>query len=158
QSASTPRATVEDKLLTVEYDAFGAMTAVRRFSDLARRTPVATTSFEYECAGCFGRLSAIRHRRASDGAVIHDLVYGRDLLGDVLSLLDAEGLHTYAYDGLRRLLQATHPPGGPQPDEQYAYDLNGNRASSHLSGAYTYGYELGTGGNELVQDYTYDYQ
>ncbi len=158
QYGATPRALVNDKRLTVEFDVGGAMSAVRRFAGADRQTPVANSYFEYDCNGCLNRLGAIRHRRGVDDAVIHDLVYGRDDIGQVTSISDSEGLHSYFYDGLEQLLQVLHPTGGAQPNEQYSYDATGNRESSHLSSSYVYGFEQGRGGNQLVQDDQYDYE
>lgn len=156
QGPADRNSSVRVKELAIEYDTFGLLKTVRRFAD-ARRTPVANTSYEYACDGCVNRLSAMRHRRASDDAVLHDLIYTRDMNSNVLSLSDAEGPHGYFYDGLQRLLQVMHPAAGSQPDEQYSYDGNGNRSSSHLSANYLYGYAQGQGGNQLVQDDSYDY-
>ncbi|MGE3164653.1 MAG: putative Ig domain-containing protein [Planctomycetota bacterium] len=153
-SSATPP---NEKLLDVAYNPQQFLARVSRYADLTRTTPVAYTDFEYDCVGCVKRLSAIRHRRASDDSVIHDLEYARDAVTNVSGILDAEGAHSYAYDGGWRLLAATHPVGGIQPDESYSYDEVGNRTTSHLSMAYSYSRDLGLGGNQLRQDDDYDY-
>lgn len=151
---------VSEKRVDLEYDDANALRALRRFADLAGAQGVANTFYDYDCGACFTRLSAIRHRRASDNSVVHDLDYVRDALGNILEMTDAEGLHAYTYDGLRRLLAATHPSGGIQPNEIYTYDAAGNRITSHLSASHLYSYNLGEGGTQLREDeqnsYTFD--
>lgn len=146
------------KVLDVEYNAQQLLSRVRRYADLGRTQPVTYTDFEYDCIGCVKRLSAIRHRRASDDAPIHELTYLRDAVTNVSGLTDAEGFHAYTYDGGWRLLSALHPMGGLQPDESYSYDEVGNRTTSHLSTVHTYSRDLGLGGNQLRQDDHHGYQ
>jgi RHS repeat-associated protein len=151
---------VQPKRVDMAYNNASLLTQLRRYSDLAGTQGVANTSYEYDCGGCAGRLSAIRHRKASDNSVIHDLTFTRDPLGNILNSTDAEGAHSYTYDPVRRLLSATHPPGGVQPNEFYTYDSVGNRLTSHLSHLYSYSWQTAGKGNRLVQDnqftYTYD--
>jgi RHS repeat-associated protein len=75
-------------------------------------------------------------------------------------MIDAEGEHDYSHDSIGRLLSATHPGAGPQPNESYVYDAAGNRLSSHLSVAYDYSNLTSGAGNRLMQDaqfaYAYD--
>jgi RHS repeat-associated protein len=58
---------------------------------------------------------------------------------------------------VRRLLSATHPAGGLQPNEFYSYDAVGNRLTSHLSHFYTYSWQAAGKGNRLLQDNQFDY-
>ena len=146
---------VSEKRVDLEYDGASLLRTLRRFSDLNGTQGVANTFYDYDCGGCAGRLTQIHHRKASDNSVIHDLDFVRDAVGNITQMSDAEGLHTYTYDAIRQLLTATHPVGGPQPDEFYTYDEVGNRLTSHLSSSHVY--ETGT--NRLVQDdqFTYEY-
>ncbi len=148
---------IEPKRVDLGHDGAGLLRTIERFADLGATQGVATSAQDYECGGCPLRLSSIHHRRSTDGAVLHDLDLVRDAAGNLIQTTDADGLHTYAYDGLRRLLAANHPPGGA-PDETYAYDSAGNRVQSHHSTAYTYSYMLGLGGNQLRQDDRFDYE
>lgn len=153
-STATP---VNEKVLDVEYNAEELLSRALRYADLARAQPVVHTDFEYSCVGCDTRMSAIRHRRATDNAVVHDLEYVRDVIGNVTEIGDAEGTHSYTYDGDWRLIGVSHPGGGPQQDETYSYNSSGNRSSSHLSSGYLYSSDLGEGGSQLRQDDSYDY-
>ncbi len=86
------------------------------------------------------------------------------------SLTEPLGTHSYAYDNVYSLLTATHDT---QPNEQYAYDLMGNRTSATTNSAnqimsdatYTYSYD--NNGNMLsrtnastgdVRTFTWDYE
>ncbi len=89
------------------------------------------------------RVTAISHGAQS-------IDYGYDLASNRVSTTDADGLHGYTFDAVNRLIAASHPAG--QPAESYAYDLMGNRTSSHLSSAYVY-----DAANRLRSDDTYDY-
>jgi RHS repeat-associated protein len=149
-------ASVNEKRVDFVYNAAGLLTEVRRFSNLAGTAGAGSTFIGYDCGECPLRRSSIHHRRP-DGGVIHDMDLVRDVLGNVLEITDAEGVHTYSYDGLSRLLGADHPAGGVQPDEAYAYDAVGNRLSSHLSAAYTYQYQMTGGGDQLRSDDRFDY-
>jgi RHS repeat-associated protein len=152
----SPGAGIAPKRVDLGHDGAGLLRTLARFADLGATHGVATTDYDYECGGCPLRLTSIDHRRATDGAVLHALDLVRDAAGNAIGTTDAEGGHAYAYDGLRRLLAADHPPGGAA-DETYAYDSAGNRTHSHSSAAYTYSYMLGLGGNQLRQDAAYDY-
>jgi RHS repeat-associated protein len=155
--AGNTRDSALEKRVDLVYDDAGLLREILRSGDLAGLLPVVRTDYDYDCSGCPYRVTAVRHRDAGDDSVIHDIDVSRDELGNVLSSTDAEGSHSYQYDGFRRLLGADHPGAGPQPQEFYTYDYAGNRLSSHLSAAYTYGYMLAEGGNRLRQDDTFDY-
>ncbi len=146
---------VNEKRVDLRYDDASLLRELHRFSNLAGTQGVANTFYDYDCGGCAGRLTQIHHRKASDGSVIHDLDFVRDTMGDIRQMTDAEGLHTYTYDDIRQRKTATHPMGGPQPNESYAYDDVGNRLTSHLSSSYSYT----PNSNRLEQDdqFTYEY-
>ena len=54
---------------------------------------------------------------------------------NISSWTNGSGNHAYAYDPLNRLTAATN---SAQPNENYAYDVVGNRTASHLSASYNY--------------------
>jgi RHS repeat-associated protein len=116
--------------------------------------PAIRTSYEYDCSACPDRLTAIRYRRFSDNSVLHDFAFQRDVVGNITSMVDRLGTHSFSYDPLRRLTSAIHPPSSTQPAESYNYDDAGNRETSHLSAFYT------LQRNRLLQDarstYVYD--
>lgn len=152
--------TVQEKRADLVYDNAGLLRQMRRFSDLAGTAAVANTTYDYDCGNCPQRTTLIDHRRASNNTPIETIALTRDILGNVTSITDNNGLHTYTYDGLRRLLTADHAAGGPLPDEFYTYDRAGNRLSSHRSLTYQYSYQapFNLGGNQLRQDDQYSYQ
>jgi choice-of-anchor C domain-containing protein len=139
------------KRVDMEYDPASLLTAMRRFSNLAGTQAVANTFYEYDCGGCPGRLTAIRHRKAADNSVIHDLTYTRDVVGNITQMVDADGTHNYTYDAIRRLLTATHSNQALQPNEFYNLDPAGNRLTSHLSNVHLYN------GNRLMEDQQHTY-
>lgn len=142
---------VQPKRVDLEYNAASLLTAMRRFSNLTGTAAVANTFYEYECGGCPARLSAIRHRKAADNAVIQDLTYTRDTVGNITQMVDADGTHNYTYDAIRRLLTATHSNPELQPNEFYNLDPAGNRETSHLSSVHLYQ------GNRLIEDQQHTY-
>lgn len=148
---------VQEKRVDMEYDTASLLKTIRRFGNLAGTEPVANTRYEYDCGGCPGRLTAIRHRKASDDSVIHDLTFTRDAVGNIIQMTDAEGTHVYTYDAIRRLLAATHSNPTIQSNEFYTYDPAGNRLTSHLSHFYSYSYQVSRNGTRLLQDNKYDY-
>ncbi len=150
-----PGAQVAPKSLDVTLDRVGNLIDVVRSSAGAADVPLLATHFDYACVGCGSKLTGIHHRLA-DASVVEDLTFTRDVLGRPVTRTDRDGSHAYAYDGLGRLLGATHT-GSTLPLETYSYDATGNRASSHLSPQYTYGYQAASGGNQLLQDGTYAY-
>lgn len=144
---------VNEKRVDIAYGPQGGPSEIRRYADLAGEAAVVNTFYEYDV---LGRTTGIFHRLPDD-TVVHDLAYERDALGNVVELTDEEGTSTFQYDGLRRMLAADRPDGGPLPDEAYSYDSVGNRVSSHLSQSYTYSADLGEGGHELRADDQFDY-
>jgi RHS repeat-associated protein len=145
---------VNAKRVDFSYDAAGLLQRIRRFADLSGTAEVAaSTSYEYECPGCFDRLSAIRHLRIPGGAPINDITLQRNDVSDIRQIADADGQHVYGYDLVRQLVSAQHTAAGAPPLETYAYDAVGNRLSSHL---FAYGYS--PVGNRLLQDDSYLYR
>jgi RHS repeat-associated protein len=102
------------------------------------------TAYAYDASG---RLTSLVH---SGGTSLLSFDYAYDRAGNRLAKTDPAGSHTFVYDELYRLTQASAPVGGPQ--ERYAYDANTNRVGSHLSAAYTYDVA-----GRLTADATFDY-
>lgn len=88
------------------------------------------------------------------GVTITSQAYQYDATGNLNSLSDADGTHTYSYDLLDRLSGARHPHASKLPlrEESYSYDGVGNRTASHLRASYTY-----NSANRLVSDSSYTY-
>lgn len=144
---------VNEKRVDLVYDNASLLSQLKRFANLSGTQAVANTAYSYDCGGCGGRLTGIHHRKAANNAVLHDLDFVRDNVGNLTQITDAEGVHTYTYDAVRQLKTADQPVGA-QPDETYSYDTVGNRLTSHLSSSYRY---LPTG-NRLSQDDQFAYE
>ena len=138
---------------------------LERFADLAGTLGVVDSTYTHGCLGCVSELSAVAHVRADDqtdgGTVLDAMTLTRDAVGNVASVVDGDGTHSYGYDGLGQLLVVDHPEGAGLPAELYVYDAAGNRTESHLSAGHSYSYEsLGAGvggGHRLLQDDRFDY-
>ncbi|HUU85278.1 MAG TPA: FG-GAP-like repeat-containing protein [Phycisphaerae bacterium] len=100
-----------------------------------------------------GRLTDIVHDLTA--VPFLSLTYTHDDTGNILTMNDGDGAHTYGYDATYQLTSAVHPNPGVNPNESFSYDPVGNRLTSHLSSSYTY-----DDANELLDDddftYTYD--
>ncbi len=88
------------------------------------------TDFTYDAAD---RLTSVINKKTGP-ITISSFTYTLDAVGNRTQMVDLSGTHTYQYDPLYRLTQATYP--GPQTDT-YAYDANGNRLSKNAT-TYTY--------------------
>ncbi|MFZ5965279.1 PKD domain-containing protein [Thalassococcus sp. BH17M4-6] len=132
-----------------EYDGEGRRTSLTGTS--GRSTSYAYTN---------SLLSALTH--VQSGVALLDRTYGYASDGKLTSVVDAldpANSRFTSYDALNRLVQVTEgiPPidgGTPVPVEDYAYDGEGNRLSTHLSGLYSTNAQ-----NSLTEDanYTYTY-
>ena len=150
---------LEDRLLdltspwgtvhTMEYDAVGRRTSLTASN--GRSSTMAYTN---------GLLSALTH--AQNGVALSDLAYDYAVDGQLIGirdLLDPAASIEIDYDNLNRLVMVsegvpTIDGGVPIPVEDFAYDGEGNRISSHLSSLY-----LSDDHNRLTEDsdYTYSY-
>ena len=150
---------LEDRLLdltspwgtvhTMEYDAVGRRTSLTAGN--GRSSTMAYTN---------GLLSALTH--AQNGVALSDLAYDYAVDGQLIGirdLLDPAASIEIDYDNLNRLVMVsegvpTIDGGVPIPVEDFAYDGEGNRISSHLSSLY-----LSDDHNRLTEDsgYTYSY-
>lgn len=88
------------------------------------------------------------------GTPFLSLAYAHDAVGNILTMTDEAGGHTYGYDTVYQLKSAEHPNPQVNPNERFTYDPVGNRLTSHLSGDYRY-----DDANQLVEDddFTYAY-
>lgn len=128
----------EGETTTYSYDAISRIGRV----DLANGS---SATYGYNAAGEIVAL-------ANDiGGLVSSLSYDYDAFGNRVSFDEPDGSNTYAYDATNRLLASTHPQS-TNPAETFAYDLAGNRVSSHLSSSYTY-----DAANRLLEDDTFTY-
>jgi RHS repeat-associated protein len=108
---------------TYNYD------TVNRLTNRAAPNGV-TTSYAYDG---LDRLTGLTH--ASGATTLINNQYQYNAANNIASWVNASGNHAYGYDPLDRLTSAAN---SAQPNESYAYDSVGNRASSHLSVSYNY--------------------
>ncbi len=89
-------------------------------------------NYSYDAAG---RLLSLAYAHTASKAVLNRFDYTYDTAGNRTSMTDGAGTHFYGYDATYRLANVKHPD---QPAEQYAYDVAGNRVSSHQESSFTY--------------------
>ncbi|MEE4331616.1 MAG: RHS repeat-associated core domain-containing protein, partial [Wenzhouxiangella sp.] len=148
------------KRVEVDYNRAGLATAIRRFGDLAGTVPGPYSLVEYECSSCITRLTRLDHRRPDDSSV-HELLFTRNANGQITEMIDAEGTHTFVYDGRGWLVQSSHPPVPGLNGGATSYDAMGNWLTRpEQPGPATLSYAVGDGGHELLndgeQDFDYD--
>ena len=143
---------------TYAYDALSRATSMTTpsgqqfgwvYDDRSRRTELnrsngMTTRYAYDDGA---RLRSLV-QEGGPGALTFAYTY--DAFGNRDTMTDTSGVHNYAYDGLNRLVGATHAGGGAA--ESYSYDAIGNRLASQLSNAYTY-----DASNRLLTDDAFTY-
>jgi RHS repeat-associated protein len=160
--------TVGAKHVTIGYNALGQRTSLNRYESLGTTNLVATTNWGYDSAN---RLNLIEHKRNSTTFASYAYSYdGLSRITSINSLVD--GVSNFTYDATSQLTLADHTS---QTDENYGYDLNGNRNTTGFTtgqnnqtlggDGFTYTYddegnrtsrtETATG---KVQEYTWDYR
>lgn len=99
-----------------------------------------------------GNLTDLDYRKGGSSVKRYQYRYDRNGMRD--TMIDNDGVHSYAYDQLYQITQAMHPTV-PNPLEQFTYDSVGNRLTDMTHSAYQYN-EL----NQLMEDdsciYKYD--
>jgi RHS repeat-associated protein len=132
---------VTNKRVDMNYDAASQLKGIKRYTDLAGTQLVAATEYNYDLAG---RLQNLTHRKANNTTIApYTLAYdAADRLTQVTSI---DGPSVFDYDMTDQLTSADH---ATQTDENYGYDLNGNRTNA--------GNQTG-GNNQLLTDGTYNY-
>ena len=132
---------VANKRVDMNYDAASQLKGIKRYTNLAGTQLVAATEYNYDLAG---RLQDLTHRKANNTTIApYTLAYdAADRLTQVTSI---DGPSIFDYDVTDQLTSADHTAQG---DENYGYDLNGNRTNA--------GYQTG-GNNQLLTDGTYNY-
>lgn len=125
-----------------EYDKSGLFKSLTRYRDAARQQQVAKTTYSYDAAA---RLQQIKHTAIDQVLATYD--YSWDAADRITRIISPDGVANYSYDATDQLVGADHTA---QPDENYTYDLNGNRTLA--------GYQSGSN-NLLLSDgrYTYSY-
>jgi RHS repeat-associated protein len=92
---------------------------------------------------------------AGGGGPIAQISYSYNDVLDLTTATDADGIHSYAYDGLNRLTQAAHPALSGLANESYTHDRVGNRKDAANPAQWTF-----DNNNRIVQagslTYTFD--
>lgn len=138
------------------YNAAGRQILLERFAGLDRSTPVGRTVTTHELTG---QVDTLTHLNALD-ELLASYDYGYDfgglVIGEDRDHQDSAFRQTivYGYDLNGQLIKADYDT---QPDEEFVYDLNGNRITSR-NGPTTTTYATGPA-NQLASDsqFTYDY-
>ncbi|MDP3650856.1 MAG: RHS repeat-associated core domain-containing protein [Rhodoferax sp.] len=107
----------------------------------------AQTQYSYNGNGQLTNLKTV----TANGAVLNNVSYISDRVGNILSQTDATGISTYSYDPLYQLLSADYP--GTANDESFTYDAVGNRNTHTLNGQ-TRAYEYRPNSNRLAAIHT----
>lgn len=89
-----------------------------------------TTNYAYDG---LDRLTSLNHLVGANTLIGNQYTYNN--ANNIASWANALGNHAYGYDAVDRLTSATN---SAQPNEDYSYDVVGNRNLSHLSGSYGY--------------------
>lgn len=147
-----PANPVSNKRVDFAYNQLGQYTGVSHFGGAAGATRVAGTTYAYDNRN---RVTAITHTR-QNGQSIAFFNYAYDAASRITLLADADGATMYAYDATDQLTGADYSTGAgglARSDEQFSYDLNGNRITSARSAAHVTGPH-----NRLLEDATYTYE
>jgi RHS repeat-associated protein len=149
------------KRVVIDNSNTGQPVQVRRYASLDDSQPGPVTDFQYGCLSCPTTLSQITHRRADTG-LIHDRVYQRNALHQIVGLTDPLGTHAFVFDGRGWLIEADHPAGFAGADQAFEWDAAGNwlTRNGDFSGATSavLGYAQGQGGHRLLSDGVNGYQ
>lgn len=136
-----PRASVADKRVDFSYEVRGGYSTLTRYADLSATDLVATSTSAYDD---YARMTNLAHAQGMTSLAAHAYAFNADRLIDQHTTVD--GTSDYTYDTAAQLTEAYH---SFQADEDFSYDLTGNRTNT--------GYSTGAG-NQLLSDGTYDYE
>jgi RHS repeat-associated protein len=93
-----------------------------------------TRSYVYENNFAIDSISVV-----GPSGQLAQMTYAYDGAGNVDSLVDGDGSHSFDQDGLDRLIQASHPSGiGLPTTESFVYTAAGDRKDSASPSAWTY--------------------
>ena len=132
---------VEDKRVDFAYEVRGGYSTINRYADVAATKLVAASDYSYDD---FARLIEIEHTKGTTPLAKHEYRFDANRLIDRHTTVDGDS--NYKYDDAAQLTEALH---AFQANEDYSYDLTGNRTNT--------GYSTGTG-NRLFSDGTFEYE
>jgi RHS repeat-associated protein len=121
---------VQDKRATNTYNELGQVTFLIRYQNFSGTGDSLRTVSQYDAAN---RLQTLSHRNVgSSTTILSNYAYGYDNMSRITSInhtasvaANADGISNFSYDKTSQLTGADHAP--TRPDENYSYDLNGNR-------------------------------
>jgi RHS repeat-associated protein/uncharacterized repeat protein (TIGR01451 family) len=117
------------QLINYTYDAAGRQTVTTYPNGI-----VTTNTFDSA-----NRLTSIIAKKGT--TTLSSIAYTLDNVGNRLTMLDQDGITSYTYDALNRLIGVAYPTGSPS-SVIYAYDPMGNRLSMAEDGVTTtYNYD-----------------
>ena len=122
--SNKPGKTFVTNELTSAYDTANQMTEIVRFADLVGNQHVATSTYDYDN---LGRLVDLTHANSTE--VIAKYEYTFDIASRITEWVLPDGVSTFNYDATDQLTTADHTF---QDDENFDYDLNGNRIGNGL--------------------------
>ncbi|MEM1061878.1 MAG: hypothetical protein AAGJ97_06060, partial [Planctomycetota bacterium] len=135
---------VEEKRADYVYDVTSQLKSISRFADIAGTLGVADSEFTYDDRF---QLTDLDHKDPADAVLaFYDFTYDDE--GRITRLDDIDGATDYAYDDRDQLTGADRDAADTRGDEDYEYDINGNRINT--------GYQNGAN-NRLLSDGTYNY-
>ncbi len=114
----------ENQVTTYAYDTTGRLTGTTHPNGLV-------TTNSYDSAN---RLKTIVMKQGA--TTLSSISYTLDNVGNRLTMLDSDGITTYTYDALNRLISVAYPNGSPS-SVIYAYDSMGNRLTMIEDGVTT---------------------
>jgi RHS repeat-associated protein len=133
---------VAPKRIDFAYNAAGQFTQIDRYQSTGTSNNVAQTFFGYDG---IGGLKDLDHKQGTTVLAAYDYAY--DAASRITSIVSsAEGTSTFTYDVTNQLTAADHTS---QPDENYSFDLNGNRTGTGIAVA---------DNNRTTSDGTYNYE
>ena len=146
QTQQTGGATVAQKRVDFAYNAIDEFVTIARYKNTAGGTSneVATSNYGYDTAG---RITSLNHKKGTNTKNAYTFTY--DTLDRLSQTTSNDGTTNFSYDSTSQVTTVDLP--GTTNDENWTYDLNGNRTNT--------GYTTTTN-NRLTSDgvfnYTYD--
>ncbi|MDE2141049.1 MAG: hypothetical protein KGJ84_01385 [Elusimicrobia bacterium] len=133
-----------NQMFTLAYDAASRRTSLTYHNGIQ-------ATYAYDATDM---VTNITYKRTSDQSFVASSAYTYDAVGSRLTMTNASGTHSYGYDPLHRLTNASHPVASSLPvtNEAFAYDSVGNRTADALRASYNYDVV-----NRITQDSAYTY-
>ena len=141
---------VAEKRADFTYNALRQFDTITRYASLDTSEKVAASEYGYDA---LARLTDLEHLDPQQSALA-TYEWTFDTLNRVTQFVSDDGTVDYNYDATHQLIAAD---SDYDTDEQYVYDLNGNRQLATNDAGTNQGYETGAN-NTLLFDGTYTYE